>query len=95
MRSVIIGAAAATAVVTAGLLIAASRRCIDTPEFYNWAPLAYAWAGSAALVIGALTMRTSSRLAVPLLVLGVILLGVAIGSPSFKGCDRFQFFRPL
>ena len=94
MRSLTGGLIAATGVVVVGLLVAAARRCIDTPEFFNWTPLAYAWAGSAALVIGALTMRTNSRLAVPLIVLGAILLGVAIGGPSYKGCERFQIFRP-
>jgi hypothetical protein len=94
MRSVIIGAAVATGVVAAGLLVAAAHRCIDTPEFYNWTPLAYAWAGSAALVIGALTLRTNSRLALPLLVLGAILIGYVIGGPTFKGCEQFQMFRP-
>ena len=92
-RSVIVGAAAATCVVAAGLLVAAAKRCIDSPEFYDWTPLAYAWAGSAAIVIGALAMRTNIRLGLPLLVVGALLLGVVIGGPPFKGCEQFRMFR--
>ena len=84
----------ATGVVAAGWLVAVAKRCIDSPEFFNWTPLAFAWAGSAAVVIGALTLRTNTRVAVPLLVLGAILLGVVIGGPPFKGCEQFQMFRP-
>jgi hypothetical protein len=39
-------------------------------------------------------MRTNSRLAVPLLALGAILLGFVIGGPPYKGCEQFQMFRP-
>jgi hypothetical protein len=93
-RSVIVGATAATCVVVAGLLVAAAKRCIDSPEFYDWTPLVYAWAGCAAMVIGALAMRTNTRLGLPLLVIGALLLGVVIGGPPFKGCEQFQMFRP-
>lgn len=53
-----------------------------------------AW--SAAIVIGALTMRANTRLGGrPLLVLGAILLGFVIGGPPYKGCEQFQMFRPV
>jgi hypothetical protein len=76
------------------LLVAAAKRCIDSPEFYNPEALAYAWAGSAALVSGVLTMRSNSRLGVPLMVFGAVLLGFVIGGPPYKGCEQFQMFRP-
>jgi hypothetical protein len=94
MRTLIAGAATATGVLAAGLFTAAARTCIDSPTFHNWSPLAYAWAGSAAIVIGALTMRTNVRLGVPVLVAGAILLGFALGGPPFKSCAQFQMFRP-
>jgi hypothetical protein len=38
-RGVTVGAASATGVV-AGSLIATAQRCLDSPEFYKWTPIA-------------------------------------------------------
>jgi len=86
-------AGAATAAATAAL--ASTVRCIDTPVFYY--PLAVIWAsvGIASIAAGAaIAVPTRRRYAVPLLLIGVVLVAVALVGPPYRTCSQFMMLVP-
>jgi len=95
-RAAIVGmiAGAATAAATAAL--ASTVRCIDTPIFYY--PLAVIWAslGIASIAAGAAIapVPTRRRYAVPLLLIGVVLVAVALVGPPYRTCSQFMMLVP-
>jgi hypothetical protein len=86
-------AGAATAAATAAL--GNTVRCIDTPVFYY--PLALIWAslGATAIAAGAAItpVPTGLRVAVPLLLIGIVLLAIALVGPPYRTCSQFDFPR--
>ena len=87
-------AGAATAAATAAL--ASTVRCIDTPVFYY--PLALVWAsvGIASIAAGAAmaSVPGGRRLAIALLLIGVVLAAVALVGPPYRTCSQFMMLVP-
>ena len=79
-------------IVGAALTFGVSKayRCIDTAEFYYLPALAYAWVGAGLVLFGGISLGTHRRMAIVLVVVGVILLTLGIAGPPFKGCRWFE-----
>jgi hypothetical protein len=87
-------AGAVTAVATAAL--ASTIRCIDTPVFYYPPALIWASLGIAAIAAGATLdpLPSGRRFAIPLLLMGVVLVAAALIGPPYRTCSQFLLFAP-
>ncbi len=95
-RAATVGVIAGAATAAATVALASTVRCIDTPVFYY--PLAVVWAsvGSAFIAAGAAmaSVPGGRRLAVPLLLIGVVLAAVALVGPPYRTCSQFVMLVP-
>jgi cell division protein FtsW (lipid II flippase) len=94
-RAVLVGLIAGAATAAASAALASTVRCIDTAVFFYPPALGWASLGVAAIAAGAaLTpVSTSRRVAIPLLVIGIVLLAIALVGPPYRTCAQFDLSR--
>ena len=93
-RAAVLGVLAGLIVAVLSVFLAGAVRCIDTPEFYDPKVLFWPAVGAASVVAGAfLAGADRSRIALPLLLAGLVLIAYGIVGPPYKSCG--QFFVPL
>ena len=86
-------AGVATAAATAAL--ASTVRCIETAVFYYPPTLIWASLGVAGIAGGAAMASAPAgrRVAIPVMVIGIVLLAVAMVGPPYRTCAQFDFLR--
>ena len=94
-RAALVGVVAGVATAAAAAALATTVRCIDTAVFYYPPALIWASLGVTALAAGASTVSLSAnrRVAIPLLVIGIVLLSVALVGPPYRNCAQVEFLR--
>jgi cell division protein FtsW (lipid II flippase) len=94
-RAAIVGVIAGVATAVASAALASTVRCIDSPVFYYPQALIWASLGVAAIAAGAAMTPAPAgrRVAIPLLVIGVVLLAIALVGPPYRTCAQFEIFR--
>jgi peptidoglycan/LPS O-acetylase OafA/YrhL len=91
-RAASVGVVTGVATAAAAAVLANTVRCIDTAVFYY--PPALIWA-SLGVAAGAAMVPAPAgrRIAIPLLIVGIVLLAIALVGPPYRTCAQFDFFR--
>ena len=76
--------------VAVGLVSLGIARCIDSPQFLNPQPLAWAGGGVGLTTAGAILLGSAQhrRLSVILLALGALIVAVALAGPPYNSCRQ-------
>jgi peptidoglycan/LPS O-acetylase OafA/YrhL len=95
-RTATVGIIAGAVTAAATAAFATTIRCIDTPVFYYPPALILASLGVAAIAAGAgmHAVPAGRRLAIPLLLVGVVVVAVALVGPPYRTCSQFLMFAP-
>jgi hypothetical protein len=69
-------------------------RCMDSPQFLNPRPLAWAGGGSGLIAAGAILLGSAEhpRLGVTVLVLGTLCIAYALVGPPYHSCREWEGF---
>jgi len=80
------------ALIAAGLVSLGFARCIDSPQFLNPRPLAWAGGGVGLLTAGAILFGSAKhhRLGVTALALGVLFVAYALAGPPYNSCLQWE-----
>jgi hypothetical protein len=83
------------ALIPAALAALGFPRCIDSPQFLNPQPLAWAGGGVGLMTTGAMLLGSAKhpRLGATALVLGVLFIGYALAGPSYHSCLPWEGLR--
>ena len=94
-RAVVVGFIAGAGTAAASAALATTVRCIDTAVFFYPPALLWASLGVGAIAAGAAMTPspTGRRVAIPLLVIGIVLLATALVVPPYRTCAQFDFLR--
>jgi hypothetical protein len=80
--------------IAVGLVSLAAARCIDSPQFLNPRPLAWAAGGIGLITAGAFLLGSAKhpRLGVIVLAFGALLIAYALAGPPYISCREWKGF---
>ena len=94
-RAATVGVIAGIATAAVAAAFASTVRCIDTAVFYYPPALIWASLGVAAIAGGASVASAPAgrRVAIAMMVIGILVLAVALVGPPYRSCAQFGLFR--
>lgn len=80
--------------IAVGLVSLGFARCIDSPQFLNPQPLAWAGGGISLIAGGAILLGTGKdpRLSASVLALGALFVAYALAGPPYNSCRAWEGF---
>jgi hypothetical protein len=80
--------------IAVGLVSLGFARCIDSPQFLNAQPLAWAGGGVGLITAGAMLLGSAKhpRIGVAVLALGALFVAYALAGPPYNSCLQWEGF---
>jgi hypothetical protein len=80
--------------IAVGLVSLGFARCIDSPQFLNPRPLAWAGGGVGLMTAGAILLGSAKhpRLGVTVLAFGTLFIAYALAGPPYNSCREWEGF---